>query len=70
MPASRALDWVLLDHTASAPVRVGDMVSSEPGGMPIYQVQQLADGQAWLRGERASDAQLMPLDRFRWRAPS
>jgi len=62
------VDWALLDHTASEPVRVGDMVSTDAGGMPIYRVLAFAGGRALLAGERQTPARDMPITAFRWRA--
>jgi len=60
-----ALAWVLLTKDA---VSVGDLVSAEAGGMPIYRVIAVADGQAWLLGDDRPAVQVMPLDRFHWKA--
>lgn len=62
-----AIDWKLLDHAAATPVEVGDVVSADAGGMPIYRVVALAGGQVWLGGDRDATARVMPLERFRWR---
>ncbi|MDB5424992.1 MAG: hypothetical protein JWQ29_2408 [Phenylobacterium sp.] len=62
-----SVDWALLDHAAREPVRVGDMVSADAGGMPIYRVMAFEGGRALLAGERQSPARHMPLDAFRWR---
>ncbi len=62
------VDWALLDHTASEPVRVGDMVSTDAGGMPIYRVLAFEGGRALLAGERQDAARDMPITAFRWRA--
>jgi hypothetical protein len=67
MSSSRAVDWVLLDHAADQPVEVGDMVSVDAGGMPIYRVVALAGRQVWLGDERRPSVRIMPLDGFRWR---
>jgi hypothetical protein len=67
MASLRALNWVLLDDATDNPVKVGDVVSVEAGGMPIYQVMALADGQAWLDDERHAALEVLPLDRFRWK---
>ena len=61
------VDWALLDHAASEPVRVGDMVSADAGGMPIYRVMAYEGGRALVAGEQASPARDMPLAAFRWR---
>ena len=63
-----SLDWVPLDHSTADPVQVGDVVSVEAGGMPIYQVMAVAPGQAWLGDERKSSIRVMPLDGFRWKS--
>ncbi len=51
MATAHAIDWVLLDHAADRPVDIGDVVSIDAGGMPIYRVVALADGRAWQVGE-------------------
>ncbi len=60
-----AVEWIHLIRDA---VQVGDIVSADAGGMPIYRVVAVADGQAWLSDERRSTVQKMPLDRFHWKA--
>ena len=67
MMSSHAVEWRLLDHTAREPVQIGDLVSVDAGGMPIFRVLALADGRAWLRGERDAATEEAPLDRFRWK---
>ena len=67
MSALNAIDWHILDHAAAEPVAIGDVVSVDAGGMPIYRVVGLEDGQLLLGGERGPSLHLMPLDRFRWR---
>ena len=66
MIAAPAIDWVLVDHQADRPVQVGDVVSADAGGMPIYRVVAVEGRQLRLDDERHT-AQVMPLDRFRWR---
>ena len=63
----RSVEWMLLDHAATAPVAVGDLVSVDAGGMPIYRVVKLAAGHVWLDSERHDTVREMPLDLFRWR---
>lgn len=63
----RSVDWMLLDHTAAEPVTVGDLVSVDAGGMPIYRVMKVAAGHVWLDGERHDAVREMPLALFRWR---
>jgi hypothetical protein len=63
----RSVDWALIDHVASEPVAVGDLVSVDAGGMPIYLVMKV-DGRAiTVAGERDASARVLPLDLFRWR---
>lgn len=65
--ASAAIKWTLLDHAAERPVQVGDVVSVEAGGMPIFYVVGLAGTKAWLDDEMGRVRRLMALDSFRWR---
>lgn len=67
MATSHAIDWVLLDHAADRPVDVGDVVSADAGGMPIYRVLGLEGRGVLVDDERRAGAQVIPLDRFRWR---
>jgi hypothetical protein len=59
-----AIDWVSLTKTTVSP---GDLVSAAAGGLPIYRVLSVADGQAWLQEDRPCAPQVMPLDRFCWK---
>lgn len=61
------LAWTLLNHAAERPVEVGDLVSAEPGGMPIYRVVAVDGSHVRLQDER-HPAQELPLERFRWRS--
>jgi hypothetical protein len=60
------VDWALLDHAAE-PVKVGDMVSAEAGGLPIYLVVALEAGHAWVATAKGAPARALPLAAFRWR---
>ncbi|WP_337186431.1 hypothetical protein [Phenylobacterium sp.] len=62
-----AVRWRLLDHAAARPVEVGDVVSAEAGGMPIFRVVGLAGPNAWVDDPRRPVRRLMPLAAFRWR---
>lgn len=68
MSTMAALNWTLLDHAAQKPVEIGDAVSAEAGGMPIYRVVGLSGRKAWLDDERSGTRLLASLDTFRWRA--
>ena len=65
MAAMAAVNWVLLAEDAA---KVGDIVSADAGGMPLYHVVALAEGRAWLRDEQHPVVQVLPLERFRWKA--
>ncbi|MBI1200444.1 MAG: hypothetical protein GC203_21500 [Phenylobacterium sp.] len=65
--APHHLEWTLLDPSAERPVEVGDFVSTEAGGMPIYRV--LAVEGRWVRlADERHPIQELPLERFRWRS--
>jgi hypothetical protein len=66
MASLRAVDWKLFEYAAD-PVRVGDLLSVDAGGMPIYQVTAVADGLVSLRDERHPPVQVRSLNAFRWR---
>lgn len=66
MSSLSAVDWVLL--SGNVDIAVGDIVSTDAGGMPIYRVVALADGKAWLNDEEHTQPQVMPVDRFHWKA--
>lgn len=63
----RSVDWELLDHAAAQPVAVGDLVSVDAGGMPIYRVTKVAPGHVWVGGERDPTEREVALEAFRWR---
>jgi hypothetical protein len=62
------IDWVFVAGEAYESVHVGDLVSAEAGGLPVYRVLKLEDGRAWLRDEEHSADMISPLGRFRWKA--
>ena len=59
------IDWVLSTRDA---VQVGDVVSADAGGMPLYRVVGIADGQAWVEDERSAAVRRIDLDRCPWKA--
>ena len=67
MAHSQSVEWVFLNPDVEHPVQVGDMLSADAGGMPIYRVVALAGRQVWLGDERRPSVRIMPLDGFRWR---
>ncbi|MBS0332541.1 MAG: hypothetical protein JSS35_07225 [Proteobacteria bacterium] len=68
MTPDRIVDWTPLDLSAPEPVKAGDLVSAEAGGLPIYRVMALEEGRAWVAASPGAPARAVPLDAFRWRA--
>jgi hypothetical protein len=64
---ANTVDWALLDHAAKEPVKVGDMVSADAGGLPIYRVTAFEAGRAWVAAAEGTPARAMPLAGFWWR---
>ena len=60
-----AVDWIL---SSQDDVHVGDVVSSDAGGMPIYRVVAIEEGEALLEDQQRHTALRAPLDRFPWKA--
>jgi hypothetical protein len=59
-----ALEWVLSNKDD---VHVGDIVSADAGGMPIYKVMAILGREALLEDEQHAPVRA-PLDRFPWKA--
>jgi hypothetical protein len=59
-----ALEWVL---SSQEDVHVGDVVSADAGGMPIYKVKAILGQEALLEDEQHTPVRA-PLDRFPWKA--
>jgi hypothetical protein len=66
MTGLRAVDWVVLDRAAPS-VKVGDLLSVEAGGMPIFQVTAVSGALVSLSDGRQPKEQVKPLECFRWR---
>ena len=62
------IDWLYLHEDDERSVRIGELVSADAGGMPIYRVVSLSDGRAWLKNIDDGADHLMPLRSFHWRA--
>jgi hypothetical protein len=62
-----AIEWVFL---ANHGVQVGDAISADAGGLPIYRVVAIDKGQAWVRGEDDATVRVMPVACFSWKAAS
>jgi hypothetical protein len=59
-----ALEWVL---SSQEDVHVGDVVSADAGGMPIYRVMAILGREALLEDEQHTPVRA-PLERFPWKA--
>jgi len=68
MSGARNIDWQYLDIPSEACVKVGELVSAEAGGFPIYRVTALTGGRAWLREEHEGIDRVAPLSAFHWKA--
>jgi hypothetical protein len=55
--------WTVIDRSRIA---VGDLVSAEAGGLPVYRVLALQDRRLWLREERTGRDHIVPVDAMRW----
>ena len=62
------IEWICLTGSEAEGLRPGELVSSEPGGMPIYRILSLAEGGARLRDLRDGAERLCPLARMPWKA--
>src|SRR4051812_26149423 len=63
-----SLHSVVWTYLAEGAVRIGDIVSADAGGMPIYRVVGVTDGRATLRDLERSTVQTLPLARLHWKA--
>ncbi len=59
------IEWVHLDDPTA--VSIGDIVSAEAGGLPLYRVMALAEGAAELSDEM-DRRWVLPLVGFQWKA--
>jgi hypothetical protein len=62
------IDWVYLNLANLSEVRVGDLVSAEAGGLPIYRIMALREGRAWLRNLADGSDRVTMLSAFHWKA--
>ncbi len=56
--------WVTIGRTG---LMVGDRVSAEAGGLPIYRVLRVQDHRVWLREERTDRDLVAPAGALRWK---
>ncbi len=61
------IDWIYL-NLGGGEARVGELVSAEAGGLPIYRIIALRDGRAWLKDLQDGADRVTPLTAFHWKA--
>jgi hypothetical protein len=54
-------------HVDADKVVVGDLVSAEAGGLPIYRVLGVENGRLWMREERSGRDHIAPLRPMHWK---
>ena len=62
------IDWALVDWASVTPIAVGDRVSTEAGGLPIFEVQRIAGDRAWLRDVQTGRDHVAAKRQLRWKA--
>ena len=62
------IEWVYLNLANETDVRVGELVSAEAGGLPIYRIVSLSNGRAWLKDLQDGSDRVTPLSAFHWKA--
>lgn len=67
MISQAEVEWTLITPNDVGP---GDVVSADAGGMPIYRVLAVEDGQAWLQDDIHPEPQRLPLHCLHWKACS
>ena len=68
MNGAKEIDWQYLGSPSEGTVKVGELVSAEAGGLPIYRVMALAGDRAWLREEHDGIDRVAALSAFHWKA--
>jgi hypothetical protein len=54
-------------HIEAGAIEVGDLVSAEAGGLPVYCVIALKDGRLWLREEPSGRNRIAPPEAVHWK---
>jgi hypothetical protein len=62
------MDWIYLNLANQGDVAVGELISAEAGGLPIYRVMAIGDGRVWLRDLQDGSDRVTPLTAFHWKA--
>ena len=61
------VEWSFVDRESPAPIRSGDLVSAEAGGLPIYEVMEIDGARLWLREALTNRDCVAPTASMRWR---
>ena len=61
-------DWVYLNLADETAVSIGELISADAGGLPIYRVISLSNGRAWLKDMDDGSDRVTPLSAFHWKA--
>jgi len=62
------IDWVYLNMRSDADVHVGELISVEAGGLPIYRVMAIKAGRCWLKDLQDGTDRVTLLSAFHWKA--
>jgi hypothetical protein len=62
------IDWIYLSGGPDPDVHVGELISVEAGGLPIYRVMAIKGGRAWLKDLQDGADRVTPLSAFHWKA--
>ncbi len=60
------MNWTALQETD--PIHVGDLVSVDAGGLPLFRVLEADNGRALLQDEQRRTRCVSSLSRFHWKA--
>ena len=62
------VQWISVGQDTPDAIRVGDLVSADAGGLPVYRVMSVENGRVWARDEATGADCIAPLSRFHWKA--
>ena len=62
------MDWVYLNAGSEADVRIGELISADAGGLPIYRVVAVKGDRAWLKDLKDDSDHVTLLSAFHWKA--
>jgi hypothetical protein len=62
------IDWVYLNLANAGDVSVGELISAEAGGFPIYKVMAVRDSRVWVKDLQDGSDRVAPIGAFHWKA--